>query len=296
MQPTVQSEQDKMVPIDTSGDPVEVEVKEEEKVNESPEIEIQEGQVTETKKEELEDYSQSVKRRIDKLTRKMREAERREQAAIDYAKKVQEQQKILAAQVKQRDTQWIGETEKKLDAQEEFAKRALQAAIQENDTEKQVEAQQAISNMAVERQNLATQKLQVEAEPEEQPAPILEQPANNEPKPPSDKANKWAEANPWFNNDKVMTSAAMVIHGDLVQEGFDVESDDYYNEISQRIRTRFPQEFGDDKPRPTQKVASAVRTSSTGRRTVKLTPSQVAIAKKLGVPLEEYAKHVKEGA
>ena len=297
MQPTVQSEQDKMVPIDTSGDPVEVEVKEEEKVNESPEIEIQEGQVTETKKEELEDYSQSVKRRIDKLTRKMREAERREQAAIDYAKKVQEQQKILAAQVKQRDTQWIGETEKNLDAQEEFAKRALQAAIQENDTEKQVEAQQAISKMAVERQNLATQKMQVEAEPEEQPAPTFEQSVNTEqPKPPSDKANKWAEANPWFNNDKVMTSAAMVIHGDLVQEGFDVESDDYYNEISQRIRTRFPQEFGDDKPRPTQKVASAVRTSSTGRRTVKLTPSQVAIAKKLGVPLEEYAKHVKEGA
>ena len=297
MQPTVQSEQDKMVPIDTSGDPVEVEVKEEEKVNERPEIEIQEGQVTETKKEELEDYSQSVKRRIDKLTRKMREAERREQAAIDYAKKVQEQQKILAAQVKQRDTQWIGETEKKLDAQEEFAKRALQAAIQENDTEKQVEAQQAISKMAVERQNLATQKMQVEAEPEEQPAPTFEQSVNTEqPKPPSDKANKWAEANPWFNNDKVMTSAAMVIHGDLVQEGFDVESDDYYNEISQRIRTRFPQEFGDDKPRPTQKVASAIRTSSTGRRTVKLTPSQVAIAKKLGVPLEEYAKHVKEGA
>ena len=157
MQPTVQSEQDKMVPIDTSGDPVEVEVKEEEKVNESPEIEVQEGQVSETKKEELEDYSQSVKRRIDKLTRKMREAERREQAAIEYAKKVQEQQKILAAQVKQRDTQWIGETEKKLDAQEEFAKRALQAAIQENDTEKQVEAQQAISILAVERENLATQ-------------------------------------------------------------------------------------------------------------------------------------------
>ena len=142
MQPTVQSEQDKMVPIDTSGDSVEIEVKEDEKVNDNPEIEIQQDQSTEEKKEELEDYSQSVKRRIDKLTRKMREAERREQAAIDYAKKVQEQQKILQAQVKQRDTQWIGETEKKLDAQEEFAKRALQAAIQENDTEKQVEAQQ----------------------------------------------------------------------------------------------------------------------------------------------------------
>jgi hypothetical protein len=296
MQPTVQSEQDKMVPIDTSGEPVEIEVKDEEKVNQSPEIEIQEGQTTDNQKEELEDYSQSVKRRIDKLTRKMREAERREQAAIDYAKKVQEQQKILQAQVKQRDTQWIGETEKKLDAQEEFAKRALQAAIQENDTEKQVEAQQAISKMAVERQNLATQKVQVENVPEEQPTQTFEQPAATETKPPSEKANKWADSNPWFNNDKIMTASAMVIHQDLVQEGFDVESDEYYNEISTRIRTEFPQKFEDTKPRPTQKVASAVRTSASGRRTVKLTPSQVAIAKKLGVPLEEYAKHVKEGA
>ena len=128
MQPTVQSEQDKMVPIDTSGDPVEIEVKEDDnkendvqvEQEDQPEVSVQE----EKKDEELEEYSQSVKRRIDKLTRKMREAERREQAAIEYAKKVQEQQKILAAQVKQRDTQWIGETEKKLDAQEEFAKRA----------------------------------------------------------------------------------------------------------------------------------------------------------------------------
>ena len=297
MQPTVQSEQDKMVPIDTSGDPVEIEVKEDEKkVNESPEVEVQQEEPTETKKEELDNYSDSVKRRIDKLTRKMREAERREQAAIDYAKKVQEQQKILQAQVKQRDTQWIGETEKKLDAQEEFAKRALQAAIQENDTEKQVEAQQAISKMAVERQNLATQKVQVENVPEEQPTQTFEQPAATETKPPSEKANKWADSNPWFNNDKIMTASAMVIHQDLVQEGFDVESDEYYNEISTRIRTEFPQKFEDTKPRPTQKVASAVRTSASGRRTVKLTPSQVAIAKKLGVPLEEYAKHVKEGA
>ena len=168
MQPTVQSEQDKMVPIDTSGDPVEIEVKEDDKkVNESPEVEIQQEQSTETKKEELENYSDSVKRRIDKLTRKMREAERREQAAIEYAKKVQENQKSLQAQIVQRDSQYIEETGKKLDAQEEFAKRALQAAIQENDSDKQVEAQQAISKMAVERQNLAVQKMQMENQPKE---------------------------------------------------------------------------------------------------------------------------------
>ena len=291
MQPTVQSEQDKMVPIDTSGDPVEVEVKEEEKVNESPEVEVQQDKTTETKKEELENYSDSVKRRIDKLTRKMREAERREQAAIDYAKKVQENQKSLQAQIVQRDSQYIEETGKKLDAQEEFAKRALQAAIQENDPDKQVEAQQAISKMAVERQNLAVQKMQMENQPKEEVVqPNFDQ--QPEPKPPSDKARKWADSNPWFNTDRAMTYTAMEIHKDLVQEGFDVEADDYYNEINQRIRTEFPHKFEENKPR--QKVASAIRTSSTGRRTVKLTPSQVAIAKKLGVPLEEYARHVKE--
>ena len=296
MQPTLQSEQDKMVPIDTSGDPVEIEVKEDEKkVNSSPEVEIEQtDQAQPEKKEELEEYSASVKRRIDKLTRKMREAERREEAAIQYAKKVQEQQKILQAQVTQRDTQWVGETEKKLDAQEEFAKRALQAAIQENDTEKQVEAQQAISKMAVERQNLAVQKMQLETEKEEKPENLsFDQPQTEQSKPPSEKAQQWADENSWFNTDQIMTSAALVIHRDLVKEGFDVESDEYYNEITQRVRQRFPQEFGDTKPR-VPKVASAVRTSSTGRRTVKLTPSQVAIAKKLGVPLEEYAKHVKE--
>ena len=289
----VQSQNDKMVPIDTSGDPVEVELKEEEKkVNPEAEVQVEEvQQEAETKKEELEDYSQSVKRRIDKLTRKMREAERREQAAIDYAKKVQEQQKVLEAQVKQRDTQWIDETSKKLDAQEEFAKRALQAAIQENDTEKQVEAQQAISKMAVERQNLASQKVQMENAPQEQSRlpDFTQQP---EVKPPSEKAREWAQGNSWFNSDRAMTFTAMEIHRDLVQEGFDVESDEYYNEINQRIKNEFPHKFEEVKPR--QKVASAVRTTSTGRRTVKLTPSQVAIAKKLGVPLEEYAKHVKE--
>ena len=293
MQPTVQSEQDKMVPIDTSGDPVEIEVKEDEKkVNSSPEVEVQQtDQAQPEKKEELEEYSASVKRRIDKLTRKMREAERREEAAIDYAKKVQEQQKSLQAQITQRDTQWLKETGEKLDAQEEFAKRALQAAIQENDTDKQVEAQQAISKMAVERQNLAVQQMQMENQPkEENVQPNFDQ--EPKPKPPSHKAQKWAEENSWFNTDRAMTFTAMEIHKDLVKEGFDVEADDYYNEINQRIRSEFPHRFEESKPR--QKVASAIRTTSTGRRTVKLTPSQVAIAKKLGVPLEEYARHVKE--
>ena len=110
----------------------------------------------------------------------------------------------------------------------------------------------------------------------------------------TDEAREWADQNPWFNKDRVMTASAMVIHQDLAEEGFDLNSEDYYNEITKRIRREFPHKF-EDSNKPTQKVASAVRTSPSGRRTVKLTPSQVAIAKKLGVPLEEYAKHVKEG-
>ena len=264
-------------------DAQETEVALEEPSSEESEVEVKDDQ--------FEKAESNTQKRIDRLTKKMREAERREQAAIDYAKKVQEQQKVLEAQVKQRDTQWIDETSKKLDAQEEFAKRALQAAIQENDTEKQVEAQQAISKMAVERQNLATQKVQMENAPQEE-SRVPDFTKQPEFKPPSDKAKQWAQDNSWFNTDRAMTFTAMEIHKDLVQEGFDVESDEYYNEINQRVKNEFPHKFEEVKPR--QKVASAVRTTSTGRRTVKLTPSQVAIAKKLGVPLEEYAKHVKE--
>ena len=135
-----------------------------------------------------------------------------------------------------------------------------------------------------------------EASPKEKEVDVEQylQQAQPQPQPQATaEAEEWAEQNPWFNKDRVMTASAMVIHQDLAEEGFDLNSEDYYNEITKRIRREFPHKF-EDSNKPTQKVASAVRTSPSGRRTVKLTPSQVAIAKKLGVPLEEYAKHVKE--
>ena len=212
----------------------------------------------------------------------MREAERREEAAIEYARKVQGQSKILQSQLTQKDALFVEEGTKKLDAQEEFAKRAMQAAIQEGDTEKQVEAQQAMAKMAIERERLVAEKIQLEAQkaqPQAQEQQYVEQ-QPVQPR-PSGKAKDWADKNDWFNSDRAMTFTSMEIHKDLVQEGFDVETDEYYNEIDARIRKEFPQKFG-DQPKVTQKVASAVRTSSNGRRTVRLTSSQVAIAKKLG--------------
>jgi hypothetical protein len=300
MQEVQTKKSEKLVPIDTSGNAVDVEVKENETstvpVNETdPIVEVSgEETKTETKSEELEEYSAGVKKRIDKLTKKMREAERREEAAIEYARKIQNQQKVLQSQLNQKDALFVEEGTKKLDAQEEFAKRALQAAIQEGDTEKQVEAQQAMAKMAIERERLTAEKIQLEAQ-KAQPQTQEQQYVEQQPVAPrpSGKAKEWADKNEWFNTDRAMTFTSMEIHKDLVQEGFDVESDEYYNEIDARIRKEFPQKFG-EQPKVTQKVASAVRTTSSGRRTVRLTPSQVAIAKKLGVPLEEYAKHVKE--
>jgi len=294
-----EAKSEKLVPIDTSGNAVDIELKEDTNSTitpvkaDDPIVEIEEN-TTETKPEELEEYSAGVKKRIDKLTKKMREAERREEAAIEYARKVQGQSKILQSQLTQKDALFVEEGTKKLDAQEEFAKRAMQAAIQEGDTEKQVEAQQAMAKMAIERERLVAEKIQLEAQkaqPQAQEQQYVEQ-QPVQPR-PSGKAKDWADKNDWFNSDRAMTFTSMEIHKDLVQEGFDVETDEYYNEIDARIRKEFPQKFG-DQPKVTQKVASAVRTSSNGRRTVRLTSSQVAIAKKLGVPLEEYAKHVKE--
>jgi len=304
-----QTQNDKMVPIDTSGESVEVELKEEgqkeEKVVE-PEIQVEEVSQTEvkqeSKEEELEEYSSSVKRRIDKLTKKMREAERREQAAIDYAKQVKtESDKLKSSSVIQNDSMLV-EREKALVNQKEFAKRAFEAAVNAQDVEKQVAAQQEISRLTIEDERLKVSKakaIQRKAQIEAAPRQEVEQMINNQPQQqaePDPKAVAWADKNDWFGTDNAMTYTAYDIHNKLVKEGIDVADDDYYTEIDKRIRKEFPHKFSDggDVSRPRQKVAGVVRKSATGRRTVKLTPSQVAIAKKLGVPLEEYAKHVKE--
>ena len=301
MQPTVQSEQDKMVPIDTSGDPVEIEVKEDEKKEndvqveqeDQPEVSVQE----EKKDEELEEYSQSVKRRIDKLTRKMREAERREQAAIEYAKKIQEENKNLQATSINTSRERVSSDEASITSTETLLKTALKQAMEAGDVEKQVEAQEKMGQLAIEKERLRIRKNRLEQQSAQEEKPEVEDAikmADPQAQPaPDPKAQEWASDNKWFGTDKAMTYTAMSFHDDLVAEGFDATSDEYYNEIDRRIRKEFPQKF-EDQSKPRQTVASAVRKSASGRRTVKLTPSQVAIAKKLGVPLEEYAKHVKE--
>ena len=305
MQPQVQSEQDKMVPIDTSGEAVEVTLddnkdkKEQDKVEvqeEQPEIEVKEEK---SKDNELEDYSQSVQRRIDKLTKKMREAERREQAAIDYAKKVQAENQNLQATTISTSRERVVSDEAQIASTEQLLNTAYQKAIEEQNVEKQVEAQQKMSQLAIEKERLRLRKSKLEQQEATKPVetPSVEQVVNQAPAQPQaqpdPRAQEWATDNKWFGTDKAMTYTAMSLHDEIVAEGFDASSDEYYSEIDRRIRKEFPQKF-EDTSKPTQKVASAVRKTATGRRTVKLTPSQVAIAKKLGVPLEEYAKHVKE--
>ena len=316
---------EKLVPIDTSGNAVDVTLKEDKKDDvvattegEAPVVEVKEEkevtqvveekpqvEVTETKEEELEEYSAGVKKRIDKLTRKMREAERREQAAVDYAKQVKdENDKIKSSSVVQNDSMLV-EREKALANQKEFAKRAMEAAVHAKDVEKQVAAQQEIARLTIEDERLKVSKakaLQRKAEIEKAPVEDINQAIDKQPQTQQSqqqadpKAVAWAEKNEWFGNDNAMTYTAYDIHTQLMKEGIDARDDEYYTEIDKRIRKEFPHKFNDggEVSRPKQKVASVVRKSSTGRRTVRLTPSQVAIAKKLGVPLEEYAKHVKE--
>jgi hypothetical protein len=302
----VQSEQDKMVPIDTSGESVEVTLDDKKVKTAEPEenIEVQQEEPKEevknnkSKDEELEDYSQSVQRRIDKLTKKMREAERREQAAIDYAKKVQEENKNLQATTMTSSRERVTSDEAQIASTEALLNTAYQQAIEQQDVTKQVEAQQKMAQLAIEKERLRLRKNKLDQQealkPAEQPSveQIVNQPQQQQAQ-PDPRAQEWAQDNKWFGTDKAMTYTAMSLHDEIVNEGFDASSDEYYNEIDRRIRKEFPHKF-EDQNRPTQKVASAVRKSSNGRRTVKLTPSQVAIAKKLGVPLEEYAKHVKE--
>ena len=321
MQPQVQSEQDKMVPIDTSGDAVVIELKEEEikqedkkdgeveVVQESPEETKKEdtSQKQETKDEELEEYSASVKRRIDKLTRKMREAERREQAAIEYAKKVQEEIKTIKTDKKESDVNYVSTLSTHLESRLKSAQDNLKNAISGGDVDKQVQYQREIAELTGQEDRVKREKTRLEKQVEQKETSASippETPASNVKPPPSPKAVAWADKNPWFGEDQVMTYAAYGIHQKLIgDEGFDSNSDEYYEEIDKRMKKEFPHKFKSDtnevqvsNSKPVQTVASANRTTKTGRRTVKLTPSQVAIAKKLGVPLEEYAKHVKEGA
>ena len=310
-------EQKKTVDIDTSGPDATIDIEEakdeavietEKETGTDKSFENERETKLEEKKtdEKLEDYSQGVQSRIAKLTRKMREAERREQAALDYAKGVEEKRQILEKRFEKTDSEYVKKFETSISSGLEAAQKELASAIEAGDAQAQVEANKRIATLAFENAKLE----QAKAGREEQQAekPVLSQPPvqtqqMDDPINPDPKAEAWASQNSWFGTDKAMTYTAFEIHKDLTEkEGYDPNSNEYYAEVDRRIKVDFPHKFGttDNKQTtaPVQTVASATRSVKPGRKTVRLTPSQVAIAKKLGVPLEEYAKQLKttEGA
>ena len=254
--------------------------------------------------EELENYSKNVQKRIKKLTEKYRQEERDREEAVRLAQKLREENETLKTQMQSSQQAHLTEYGQRLDNQQNLAKQAYRDAHDRGDVDKMFEAQEMLSKISIEqeRYRLAKQqqeRLQVQRAPEQQAAPV-QQPVQQERAPePDPRAQDWATKNEWFGQDEVMTYAAFGIHRKLVEEeGFDPTSDEYYNEIDRQIRTEFPHKFAGQKNGRSGQVASADTSASRkpqpGRRKVKLSPSQVAIAKKLGVPLEEYAKYVKD--
>ena len=300
------SQAEALVPLDTDGEEVEIEL-EEANTEAAPEVEeeaVELEEIEEPKAEDTEhdEYSKGVQKRIDKLTAKLREAERREQAATDFASNVQKENETLKTKTQELDENYILSEASRITAETEKAKEDLRRANETSDVDKQTDAQQRLASLAVDAKRVESLNKErekvVETPPsEEQPAQTAPQAAPEQYPDPDPKAQEWADKNEWFGQDKAMTMTSFVIHEDLIKEGFDPKSDEYYTEVNTRIRSEFPHKFDEDtspKNRPVQAVASAKRSAKTGRsKSVKLTPSQVAIAKKLGVPLEEYAKYVK---
>ena len=264
-----------------------------------PETKIFQKEEAETKNE-LDEVSEGVQKRISKLTARMREAERREQAALEYAKGLQNQTQNLQQKLVQTDYSRLNEAKTRLETQQVQLRQIIAKAREENDVNTELEAQERLSALSGEQRQVAgwlqsqqeTIKQQNYQQAQPAPAPQPQRPA------PSPRAEEWAEQNSWFGQDRVMTYAAWGIHQTLVeQEGIDPSSDEYYTELDKRVRNTFPDKFSQSRQqRSAPAVAPAARSSgiNSARRTVRLSPSQVAIAKKLGVPLEEYAKYVKE--
>ena len=255
-------------------------------------------------KDELKEYSEGVQKRIAKLTRKMREAERQREEAVQYAQSVTQQKNQAEQRLSKLDKNYVSEFESRVTSSIAAARQALKTAIESQDVEGQIAAQEQLANLTVESARVNALKAREVAQPKEKEVNVTPQ---QQPIQQSDpKAEEWATKNPWFGNDTAMTYTAFDIHKKLVEEeGYDPKSDEYYTEVDSRIRVEFPHKFDkmDDnttkRARPAQNVASANRSGRTGRKkTVKLSPSQVAIAKRIGVPLEEYAKqlNITEGA
>ncbi len=272
--------------------------------NQETEIEVEQEETSASEDSGSEDQfakaETSTQKRIDRLTKKMREAERREQEAIKYAQAVQSEAQTLKQRMSSLDTNYVNEYSSRVNTQIEQAESSLARAMEMGDSKATVEAQRTLTNLAIQQDRANQAKAQQERvsqqkeEPQQQAAP--QQPAPTAPKRPDPKAETWAMKNSWFGQDEAMTYAAFGIHKKLVEEeGFDPTTDDYYTELDRRISSKFVNAGNTANKRPAQTVVGASRTP-TGRsgKKVRLTPSQVAIAKKLGVPLEEYAKYVKE--
>ena len=281
----------------------EVEVTEEKK-QESPKELIQEEttkEETPKQESELDEYSEGVKKRIAKLTKRMRESERQRDEATKYAQSVLREQKSLKERLSKLDTGYVSEMESRITSSLEAAKSKLKQAREDGSIETEIEAQKEIAKLGYEEARLADMKVSQEAEKKKiesnKQQPNIQQERSQTPK-PDPRATEWAEQNAWFGKDNAMTYTAFDLHRKLVEEeGYDPQSEDYYGELDRRIKLEFPHKFGNNteqSTKPTQTVASATRNvkRGTGRKTVRLTSSQVAIAKKLNVPLEEYAKQV----
>lgn len=281
-----------------------VEAEEQEEVQAASEEPAQqeEEQPQAANEDELQEYSKNVQARISKLTKKYRDEEAQRVAAVEFAESVKKQNDELKARLDALDQSYTTEFGTRVDSQIEAAKQAYQKAYDDGDAEAMFEAQKNLSKLALDQAQLeqAKQRQEKKAEQVEEPVAVP-QPQVQQPQQPDPKAEAWAQKNEWFGADQTMTYAAFGVHRQLIEdEGFDPQSDEYYNELDNRMRKEFPHKFAaptksDSGPRVASAESTASRSKSTkGRRTVKLTPSQIAIAKRLNVPLEEYAKYVKE--
>ena len=289
--------------LDNKGEPEKVEAPQEEKIEVEEVSEVDktfenERETKLDKKDEVQEYSEGVQKRIAKLTRKMREAERQREEAIAFAEAANKQKNELEGRLSTLDKSYTSEFETRVKNSMVAAKQALKTAIESQDVEGQIAAQEQIANLTMDAARLNAMKVAAESKPKEVNVTPQQtrQSAQTDPM-----AEAWAAENAWFGNDSAMTYTAFDIHKQLVEkEGFDPKSKEYYAEVDKRIRVEFPHKFDKiednttERAKPVQNVASAKRSASTskGRKTVKLTPSQVAIAKRLGVPLEEYAKQL----
>ena len=291
------------------GEVVEVEIPEEKpsgKISDlAPSYEIDEEAVETKSEDELEDYSDKVKKRINNLTRKLREAERGQESAYEYAKRVSDENQNLKTKTSTLDRSYLNEAESRLKSQKAQALAALKNAHEVADYDKVAKAQEVLSKISIEENKvgISKQQLEYQRQIEEQSnyQNYYEPQAQARPRTPvlSETDESWVENNKWFGQDEIMTVSAFTIHKQLQNEGFDLGTDEYYTEVDRRIRREFPQKFNEssvNKSKPQQKVASAGRVAgNTGanKRQVKLSPSEVQMAKRINVPLTEYAKYVK---